>query len=359
MKIAFPATTLSHRGTHVAIYDYAYFNQKILGNDSIIYINKKNPGPKDLINKFQNQFKCQYVEDWNDTSQLCNSDQCDAAYIIKSGELDHQNVDELPNFIHSVFPQAPHARHGHVYAFVSKWLSQECSNNRTPYVPHMINLPRTNKNLRQDLHIPNDATVFGCYGGFDSFNIKFVHKTIIEACEKNINLTFLFMNIDKFANHKQIIFLPATTDATHKANFITACDAMIHARDIGESFGLACGEFSTLNKPILTYGLSPQRAHLEILNEKALIYNGPKELMAHLLNFDRTWSKSQIWDCYSENYNPQEVMKIFSSVFLKPLKEKTIAAHDQLSFKDHFAIESAHIKRRLRSHSRKFHHKFS
>jgi hypothetical protein len=46
---------------------------------------------------------------------------------------------------------------------------------------------------------------------------------------------------------------------------------MIHGRGIGESFGLACGEFLIHNKPVITYALSPQRNHIDVLG-KMLFY---------------------------------------------------------------------------------------
>jgi hypothetical protein len=52
------------------------------------------------------------------------------------------------------------------------------------------------------------------------------------------------MNIDSFATHERLIFLPGSADLDYKVQFINTCDGMIHARGIGESFGLAYGEFS-------------------------------------------------------------------------------------------------------------------
>ena len=51
---------------------------------------------------------------------------------------------------------------------------------------------------------------------------------------------------------------------TQKVKFINTCNAMLHARSLGESFGLSCAEFAIKNKPIFTYGFCRQRAHFEI-----------------------------------------------------------------------------------------------
>lgn len=62
---------------------------------------------------------------------------------------------------------------------------------------------------------------------------------------------------------------------------------MIHARGIGESFSLACGEFSIKGKRVITHYMSPQCSHIEILGDKALLYKG-KHQFANLWHFDRS-----------------------------------------------------------------------
>jgi len=185
MKIAFPAGTLSYRGTHVALHDYARFNQEILGHESLICMDALQPGPPELVQRFQSQFECVLTQDWQDASDKCQAAGCDAVYILKSGEQDHQSVPGLPNLVHAVFPQPVREQHGAVYAFVSEWLSQECSNGRLPFVPHMIHLPELTSDLRKELGIPADAMVFGCYGGYDSFDIGFVHEVVRDLALNN------------------------------------------------------------------------------------------------------------------------------------------------------------------------------
>lgn len=134
----------------------------------------------------------------------------------------------------------------------------------------------------------------------------------------------------------------------YKMRFINTSDGMIHARGIGESFGLACGEFSIKNKPVMTYALSPQRSHIEILGDKALLYKGPKDLERMLLAFDQKVQHQQNWDAYSEHFLPAPVMKKFQKVFL--------ASHKMdlgLSTLDRLAIQGYRFKRKLRNLSKK------
>jgi len=277
--------------------------------------------------------------------------QIDAMYLIKSGERDCYMLPGVPNLIHAVFPQNIKETHGDIYAYVSKWLSDECSNGKIPYVPHMIDLPIAGKSLRSDLGIFESATVFGCYGGSDSFNLDFVKKVIAELVGGYPQIYFLFMNIDQFIVHPQAIFLPGNSDSVFKSSFINTCDAMIHARGIGESFGLACGEFSMHNKPVITYALSPQRNHIDVLGSKAVLYKGPYELKKIFLGFDRVWHQKQEWDCYSKEFSPAVVMKKFASVFLdeKALKQSEI----EMSLLDRAAVQGKRFRKKLRSLSRK------
>jgi hypothetical protein len=351
-QIGFYGGSMTLRGTHIALYDYAYHNQEILGNQSVVFYDiQAEQNQPSVVAKFRKHFKLVPYQGFNELSGLCEKNAVDSIYIIKSGERDGQYVHEIPNLIHAVFPQKVSEQHGEVYAFVSEWLSKECSNKKIPFVPHMISMPELNEDLREHMNIPREAVVFGCYGGSDSFNLEFVQQSILRAVSKNSNVYFLFMNIAPFAAHERIIFLPGNADMDYKAKFINSCDAMIHARGIGESFGLACGEFSIRNKPVITYALSPQRNHLDVLGDKALKYRGPKEVESLFLDFDKSWSASQNWDCYSEKFSPLPVMEKFKSVFLEKSHEKD--GINSVTIADRCVVQLFRARKKIRSLSRK------
>ena len=88
---------------------------------------------------------------------------------------------------------------------------------------------------------------------------------------------------------------------------------MIHARNEGESFGCACGEFSSKNKPIITFFGSKDRNHIKLLGDKGFYYNNPNELYDIIVNFKKDPTKD--WNVYKE-YNPERIMNIFNDVFL-------------------------------------------
>jgi hypothetical protein len=143
------------------------------------------------------------------------------------------------------------------------------------------------------------------------------------------DIYFIFMNIAPFAQHERLLFLPGSADPIRKAQFINTCDGMIHARGIGETFGLACGEFSMKNKPVITYYMSPQRSHIEILGEKGIFYNGPRDLKQILLAYTPEIQHSKPWDAYSAQYSAEPVMKQFKSVFLEPGPGYQMGAYDK------------------------------
>ena len=315
MKIAFHSNQLGLRGTEVALYDYAHYNEELLGNESLIVYPRRSAGNNTkAIDRFASRFKTHaYDDDLPEASELG----IDKFYAIKSGAKDGILASGCENLIHAVFPpKSLDQIHGDRFAFVSEWLSKHCSDGATPFVPHIVSLPTTHYKLRAHLEIPEDAFVVGGYGGEDSFDVPFAPEAIRLALERRPNLFFLFANFRPFLKHERVIFFPGTPNPQFKADFIEACDAMLHARVLGESFGLACGEFSIRNKPVITYRLSEQRSHLDILGEKACTYADQLDLTIFLEELDHKYIKGKSWDAYSEKFNPKSVMSKFVEVFL-------------------------------------------
>ena len=349
MKIGFHTNGLSLRGTEIALYDYALQNQRILGNESVVFYRKNNLANPSVLEKFSKHFQLCPYEGQRELNQLIEQEKIDLTYFIKSGERDDAFCESSPTLIHAVFPTKPEEFHGDKYAFVSEWLSKEYSNQKIPFVPHMIELPHHEGNLRAELNIPESATVLGWYGGSDSFNLDFVKQEVLTALDKRTDLYFLFMNMDPFAQHERLRFLAGNSDLIYKVKFINTCDGMLHARGIGESFGLACGEFSIKGKPVITYALSPQRSHIEILGDKAILYKGKKDLAEIFQNFNRQIQHQKNWNAYSKNFSPDVVMKKFNEVFIqgKNLAEIAITPIDRA------IIQKYRFERKLRNLQKK------
>jgi glycosyltransferase involved in cell wall biosynthesis len=311
--VAFLSNKLTLRGTEIAIFDYADYNEKILGNKSIIitrdYEKVKHEFDVDIqaYNKFNNRFNVFYYANQEDIDNIVSQNNVSHIFIIKAGDWDGIISNRCKNIIHCVFSTS--CPHGQVYTPIGQTINNLQGTNY-PVTPHMVTLPECNENLRDSLNIPTDAIVFGRYGGKESFDITFVHNVIKQILEIRDDVYFLFMNTHEFYSHPNVIYLPGNSDMKYKRKFINSCDALIHARSRGETFGLTCGEFAICEKPVITYGLSQENEHLLILKEKAVIYNNEIELTDILLNFSK--DKYDVSNNGYMFYTPENVMEIFN-----------------------------------------------
>lgn len=312
LKIAFHTNQLSLRGTEVAMYDYADYNEKLLGNKSIIVSKLKNSDAK-AVEKFKKRFDIIFYEDFKNVENILLENNVDILYALKAGFEDGIVLKKIKTVVHSVFQH--YQPHGNVYAYVSEWLGRQFN---SPFVPHIVALPDTNENLRVELGIPNDAIVYGRHGGYETFDMEWVRKVVISVAERKDNIYFLFLNTEKFSDPKlkNIIYLEGNSDMVYKTKFINSCDAMLHARIKGESFGLAIAEFSIRNKPVLCSKFSSSdKAHFELLGEKGIYYTDPQHLKWLLENPLFLNDKTIDWNRYRD-YSPEKVMNKFKEVFI-------------------------------------------
>jgi len=129
------------------------------------------------------------------------------------------------------------------------------------------------------------------------------------------DIVFLFLNTYKFITHPRVIYLDSTSDMYFKTKFINTCDAMLHARMQGESFGLSVLEFACKNKHIITYGLSPEKSHIMYLKDNCSVYYNQNNLDQILNNINK---KNPYNTCYlNEMFSPCNVMDKFKKVFLQ------------------------------------------
>jgi len=320
LKIGFWDNELGLRGTTLAMYNYAKYNEIVLGNTSYIFASTG----RDMITRprFEEQFPGRVF--------LCNSEKyfytlatdpgLDYLHIQKFGSNEGIVMPDPKCLIHTVF--CVNEPHGHKYTFISDWLAGHMGYSpREDYsVPYIVEpLPEVDTDLRDELNIPRTATVFGCYAGATEFNISFVRYAMEKTVTERNDIYFILMNIEANKNghildHPQIKFLPGNPDFHFKARLVKSCDAMIHAREGGETFGLAVAEFSTANKPVLTYALSGEACHLELLGEKALLYTNFDEVYDMFNNLS-AYVKYEDYNCYRW-FTPENVMARFQKVYL-------------------------------------------
>jgi hypothetical protein len=312
MNIGFWSNQLCERGTTVSVYDYAYFNQTLLNNKSYIFYDRKLPGnKKEVIAKFEREFIVHETDTFSEVDDYIRKYQITHIYIIKAGNVDNKLSKFAKNCIHCVFTCGE--PHGEIYSAISPWVYG--NNGKFPVVPHMIHLPTHDKNMRKELHIPENAVVFGGYGGKDNLSIPFVHVAVYNIALYNPNIFFLFANFDRFCdNLPNIIHLPMMIDLEEKTRFINTTDAMLWARIDGEVMSIAMGEFSIMNKPIICMNIGLP-GHVYLLGNKAIWYEDIDSLCKILLNFNPEIERKKEWNAYME-YTPENVMQIFKEVYL-------------------------------------------
>lgn len=307
-KIAFHSNQFSLRGTEVALYNYAKYNEEILGNKSVIFTFPNSN--MDALDKFKNRFEVQ-IKYWWEYEPYLKENNFDFLYFTKMGNQDGYCLESIPTLVHTVFRF--NEPHGHKYFYISDWLAKDQGyspdTHSLPYICEK--LPPPNENYREKLGIPNASTVFGCYAGATEFNIEFVKDAIRKIINEREDIEFIFMNVNKFVEHPRVKFLPGSWDLQIKSSFVNACDAMIHARSGGETFGLAVSEFAMENKPVITYELSGERAHIEILGERGIYYKSMDDVYDILNNLKNHVKYNDYYLPY-EQFSPEKIMNKFN-----------------------------------------------
>lgn len=320
-KIIIHTNTLIERAGTGSCYDYAFYIREFLNIEPIIFYSKSHLNRQDVIDRFKKQFQVICYDDFNLVKQYAEDNYIDYFYAQKYGYNDGIMVPYSKNCIHSLFSRTLDNVHGDVYALVSEWQSK-IIDYQLPFVPYMINMPTHDYDFRSELDLPTDAIVIGRYGGIETFNIPFVKDAIKTVLDKRDNIYFLFLNTEKFINHPRCQFFDPIIDPHYKLQFIQTCDAFLHARDYGETFGLSVLEFATQNKQIISYfnkelqcshPLGGQ-AHFLYLGDNCHKFTDEPTLLEILLNLEKNnpFDTTYLNDVYS----PKQVIDQFNKVFL-------------------------------------------
>ncbi len=315
MKVLFHTLTLNFRGTAVAVFDYAKYNQEILGNESIIAYNSSIPYEKDVgteddsLNFIKSNFEVRSYSTKEELEKICSD--VDVAYFIKYGFNDGETPTNVRTAVHAVF-QAKEP-HGDRYAYISEWLSKTMGGD-VPFVPHIVDLPQPNGDYRERFGIAKDKIVVGRYGGYYTFDLQFARKTVKEFIEQDDRFVFLFVNTQPFIKHERVRFIDSIVDRQKKSNFINTCDAMLHARVRGESFGLSVCEFLYHNKPVLAWEGGVDQNHSFLLKDNDTLYN--EDTLIKKLSFIPEL-KNKDWKSLVSQFSPNSVITKFDKVFLQ------------------------------------------
>jgi hypothetical protein len=313
MRIGFQAGAINERGMSVALYDYALGAQNILGHEAFVFYSEKGSNPA-VVEKFRKSLNLVPLVSGSDPRNVSEPYKLDFCYYIRDGRKRSLDIVADRSGVHAVFRHFE--PHGDVYAYVSDWLADWMTGGRAPAVPHIVELPDVEGNLRDELGIPEDAFVVGRYGGFDQFNVPFAHKAVGEALERRSNLHFLFVNTEKFIEHPRALFLPPVVRPVEKVRFIASCDAGLNAKKIGESFGLAIAEFLMFGKPVFSWAGGMDQNHVCMSPKPEWVYRTRGDLLRLLTSYTPPARDADLVRASVECYRPAAVMKRFDDVFL-------------------------------------------
>ena len=322
MKVGFYNPELCYRGSTRAILSYCKALIDINSDIELTYFFHKNSRRHNVaigLKFLELGVKLSPIK--NSASLIKLSDELSLMYVISSappGALNwlsslscktllHQNGYQSPDFLSSTY-----------FAYVSYWQSACLGSKDTDVLPHIVEEPAAGFNktdIRTKLGIPKDSIVLGRHGGADTWNLEFVTKEVIEAAQNRSDLYFLFMGTPVFSNLKNIIFLDGTSYDEEIEKFISACDAMIHARWEGETFGIACAEFMIRGKPIITWSGSRELNHALMSENSATIYNTAADLrvLLHSISHEYIRYKAEMIPMahLKEKYSRTSVGKLF------------------------------------------------
>ncbi len=280
MRVAFLLDSLGGRGVQLTAWAYAHFNETHLRNNSVIVVNRSahadvaTPDCRDAFRAhFTERFEVHELEQAAiDPWLLANK--VDVCYVPCSGTPDNFVPTSVPTLVHSVF--TADFPSGTLHTTLSNWLSR----GRVPVLPNMVCLGVTQDDMRSELGIPPAATVFGRHGGWHTFDVPCARKAVVQVAQQRPDTFFVFMHTEPFVfGQRNVIFLDGTCDLVAKRRFINTCDFMVHGRLEGETFGCACGEFAACYKPVITYAHSHDKAHIDILGDKAVLYADKDQLL--------------------------------------------------------------------------------
>lgn len=351
MRVGFHFDSFSLRGVTGATLAYAHAWTEILGHESVVI---KCDGHTPWITdrsaaRFEQHFPVIRYQGIGELHHAINQEHVEALYVLCSGHPEARFEGlEIPRWIHAVFPSQITDIHGDRYACVSEWLAKESFNRRIPFVPHIVD--HFDRDLdpthwRAQLGIPANAILIGSMGGKHSFDLQAARIGLQEALDKSSSLYFIALNHHAFLKHERAFFLPGTDNQQMKAAFITSCNAMLHGRTQGETFGLACAEFAAAGKPVFAWRQAPERHHLEHFCPKELQYATARELTKKLLEFEpNSWSHSAMKEQCSK-FKAEVVAPQFESVFASANRQVLSAEFSPL---DHALI----FKRRLQRSAR-------
>lgn len=301
MRLGLFLGQLGLRGTYQFVYQLAHVCETDLSHTVLLITHERQTLSEDVTAESQAMFRSRFFvvfkSDRESLDDIARRYGLDLVYVSKWGLQDDLVTHTVPCIVQAIFDCG--TPHGDSYVAISEHMKRKCGAacDVLPFCPDLVPAARS---LRRDLGIPDDACVFGRHGGYDQFDIDYAQKAVADLAQSDDNVFFLFMNTRQFMpSSARVIFMPGDSSLQARSDFVHACDAMVHARSDGETFGLSCAEFSLANKPVITTP-SGDQAHVAILHPDIYVAgDAPEYLLCMRAVIRLKASGSQLrWDAY-------------------------------------------------------------
>jgi len=336
MRIGFLAPRYTLRGADVVLWAFAYFSDGVgsMGHESWVFVYDDDSDADPNIHEPQNREEAvRPFEHFKDKGRLIHVSgsgeplECalrehgiEVCYMYLAGFEDEKRLlpKGFPVVTHCIFNGMVEL--GDCHTVISTSVPHNPANGKTVVLPNILLIMNHDESFRKTFNIPEDAVVFGRYGGYMTFSIPWVKEAVVEFAKSHPEVWFVFMNTMPFsdmAEIRNILYVKGTSDLSLKRAFINTCDAMLHARIDGETFGCAIGEFAVCGKPIITspcihrsFGYAAD-GHLDILGGRACVYSDRQALTAWLSAFAEKQVHVDMKDNGYIEFVPDKVMPIF------------------------------------------------
>ena len=365
LRMCFLDWALDGRGMPASTFSYASHAESVLGHEVVILAGsiteckgtpraqcrpdlrsdrtKQTAYSPSSLQRWCRHFPVRFFKGLVELPGAAQDAGCDSVYLQINSASPHPAVQALQEAGHKVLVHCMgwcKFKQGDAYAVISEWAMNRFHTG--PVVRYPVSAcPAADAAaalaLRATHSIPSDAPLLCYLGGPDSFDLGWVVDRVFGSyaivdgwLSKMPTLHLLFMpGNPKLPQHPRIHFNPASTDLAAKGAFLHTCDAMLHARSNGESFGMAIAEFSVCNKPVITQGRVAsepgyETAHLDMLGSKAWTYQkgSPESLFAQikrLVDTPREVLQRGDWNAHESNRPSILMRQSFHPKFIDPL----------------------------------------
>ena len=164
--------------------------------------------------------------------------------------------------------------------YVSKhvqWMAGKQGVKNHHVVRNPIEAPYSTENLRAELHIPNDAFVFGRIGRDDESIYENINIRAFAEVERD-NVYFVLVapsnkcrnDIERFGI-KNVRYIERTTSEVRLSQFYNTIDVLAHARKDGECNSAAIFEAAAHRKPVISHYGEVFRGNIETIQDSGFV----------------------------------------------------------------------------------------